>query len=207
MGCQKDIARCIVDKGADYIFGLKGNQPTLYQEVLSAFDAGTCEQLRCDPDAFNESVDKGHGRLEVRRVWVLRDVAWLTRSEQWPALHSLILIESERTLRGKTSCERRAYISSARATASRFAGLVRNHWHVENKLHWVLDVTFGEDHARIGKRNGAENLAIVRKIAINLHKNTPEKKRGERLASKRRRGQPDASSTSSPSSCAGIVEN
>jgi predicted transposase YbfD/YdcC len=102
-------------------------------------------------------------------------------------LRSLILIESERTLRGKTSCERRAYISSVHASASRFAVLVRNHWHVENKLHWVLDVTFGEDRARVGRKNGAENLAIVRKIAINLLKNTPDKKPGESLAAKRRR--------------------
>jgi predicted transposase YbfD/YdcC len=187
MGCQKDIARCIVEGGADYIFGLKGNQPTLHQEVLAAFDARTCEHLRGDPNAFDESADKGHGRLEVRRVWVVHDVAWLTRSEQWPALRSLILVESERTLRGKTSCERRAYISSVHASASRFAVLVRNHWHVENKLHWILDVTFGEDHARIGRKNGAENLAIVRKIAINLLKNTPDKKPGESLVAKRRR--------------------
>jgi len=187
IGCQKSIAGALVEKGADYIFGLKSNQPTLHQEVLSAFDAPTCERLRCDENSFCETTDKGHGRLEVRRVSVLRDVAWLTRSEQWPSLRSLVLVESERTVRGETSCERRAYISSLDAPAARMSALVRNHWHIENKLHWVLDVTFGEDHARVGRRNGAENLAAVRKIAINLLKNAPVKRPGESLAAKRRR--------------------
>jgi predicted transposase YbfD/YdcC len=117
----------------------------------------------------------------------LRDVAWLTRSEQWPGLRSLVLVESERTMRGETSCERRAYISSLDASATRLSALVRNHWHIENRLHWVLDVTFGEDHARVGRKNGAENLAVVRKIAINLLKNAPVKRPGESLAAKRRR--------------------
>jgi len=187
IGCQKNIARCIVDKGADYIFGLKGNQPTLHQEVLAAFDASTCERLQRDENTFTEAADKGHGRLETRRVWVMREVEWLTRSEQWPSLKSLVMVESERTIRGRTSRERRAYICSVEASAARLADIVRSHWHVENKLHWVLDVTFGEDHARIGRKHGAENLALVRKMAINLLKNAPVKKPGESLAAKRRR--------------------
>ena len=187
MGCQRNIARCIVDKGAEYIFGLKGNQPTLHQEVLTAFDTATCARLELDRNAFALSADKGHGRLETRRVWVMREVEWLTRSEHWPSLRSLVMIESERTIRGRTSHERRAYISSVDASAARFADIVRSHWHVENKLHWVLDVTFGEDHARIARKNGAENMALVRKIAINLLKNAPVKRPGESLAAKRRR--------------------
>jgi predicted transposase YbfD/YdcC len=186
MGCQKNIARCIVEKDADYIFGLKGNQPTLHQEVLTAFDDATCERLRVTPGAFHESVDKGHGRLEVRRVSVLREADWLTHQEQWPKLRTLILVESERTVRGETSCERRAYVSSLDETAERLGSLVRAHWHIENKLHWVLDVTFGEDRARIGKKNGAENIAAVRKMAVNLLKSAPLRGKIDTVAAKKR---------------------
>jgi predicted transposase YbfD/YdcC len=187
MGCQKEIAKQIVEQGADYIFGLKGNQPTLHQEVLSAFDEATCSRLREEPSSFHESADKGHGRLEVRRLWVLRDTEWLTRSEKWTKLSSLVLVESERTVRGETSRERRAYISSLDASAERFQSLVRGHWQVENKLHWVLDVTFGEDRARIAKKNGAENLALVRKLALNLLRRAPEGKRPMSIVRRKRR--------------------
>ena len=173
MGCQKGIARQIVDKGADYIFGLKQNQPSLHDEVLSAFDDATLERLRRSGD-YAEQADKGHGRLEMRRIWVERDVSWLGRSEAWPGLRTLILVESERTRRGVTSCERRTYISSSNETASALASKVRGHWHVENRLHWVLDVTFGEDRARMSRKNGAENLSVMRKMAMNLLKRAPE---------------------------------
>jgi predicted transposase YbfD/YdcC len=173
MGCQKNIAKVIRERGADYIFGLKGNQPALHQEVLDAFDAKTCAALQKSNDSFHECADKGHGRNELRRVWVLRDVDWLRHSNEWLDLKTLVLVESQRTIRGVTSCERRAYISSLDATAERMADLARGHWHIENRLHWVLDVTFGEDRARIAKKNGAENLALVRKIALNLLRKAP----------------------------------
>jgi predicted transposase YbfD/YdcC len=177
MGCQKAIAKQLVEQGADYLFGLKRNQPTLHREALSAFDEATCARLREMPSSYHESADKGHGRLEVRRTWVLRDTEWLMRSEKWAKLSSLVLVESERTVRGKTSTERRAYISSLDASAARFQSLVRGHWQVENNLHWVLDVTFGEDRARIAKKNGAENLSLVRKLALNLLRRAPEGRR------------------------------
>ena len=129
-GCQKGIAKAIVDKNADHIFVLKSNQPSLHAEVLASFD----------------------------------DAA---QSEAWPKLRSLILVESERTRRGTTLRERRAYISSCDEPASMLAAMVRGHWHVENKLPGVLDVTFGEDHARISRRYGAESMAVMRKLAVN----------------------------------------
>ena len=131
IGCQRGIAQQIVEKGADYLFGLKSNQPTLHAEVLAAFDEATCASLKGDAASYCETVDKGHGRNEVRRVWVQHEVAWLTRSEAWPKLRSLILVESERTRRGETSVERRAYISSVDAPASVLAERVRGHWHIE----------------------------------------------------------------------------
>lgn len=173
IGCQKGIAKAIVDKGADYIFGLKSNQPTLHEEVLGAFDAATRARLAEDPRSYSETADKGHGRNEMRRVWVNRNVSWLTQSEQWPALRTLILVEAERTRRGVRSCERRAYISSCDEPAEVLASKVRGHWHVENRLHWVLDVTFGEDHARISRKHGAENMSVMRKLGMNLLSRAP----------------------------------
>lgn len=173
MGCQKGIAKAIVDKGADYIFGLKGNHPSLHREVLEAFDAETCATLARETGSYAATVDKGHGRNEVRRVWVQRDVSWLAQTEEWPGLSSLVLVEAERTRGGVTSCERRAYISSLTVSAEELGAKVRGHWHVENRLHWVLDVSFGEDRARIGRSNGAENMSVMRKIAMNLLQRAP----------------------------------
>jgi predicted transposase YbfD/YdcC len=129
--------------------------------------------LRKEPNNYCETTDKGHGRNEVRRVYVQRDVSWLTRSENWPNLSALILVESERMRRGETSVERRAYISSSKAPAKVLAAQVRGHWHIENRLHWTLDVVYGEDRARISRKNGAENMSIVRKIAMNLLRSVP----------------------------------
>ncbi len=170
MGCQKKIAEAVRERGADYLFGLKGNQPSLQKEVLESFDDATCQALTTSEDAFHESADKGHGRRELRRTWVLRDVDWLKKSDDWMDLKTLVLVESTRTLKGVTTTERRAYISSLNASAERMAELTRAHWSVENNLHWVLDVTFGEDHTRVSKRNGAENLALIRKMALNMLK-------------------------------------
>lgn len=187
MGCQKEIAKTIVEKGADYVFGLKGNQPTLHDEVIRAFDEDALVRARSCSESYDESADKGHGRLENRRVYCLRDVSWLTQSEQWPRLQTLVLVEAESWRHGERSFERRAYISSLDAPASRFSSLVRNHWHVENKLHWVLDVTFGEDRARIKAKNGAQALSTLRKIAMGLARRAPEGKRKTSLVGKMRR--------------------
>lgn len=134
MGCQKGIAKQIVAKGADYLFGLKGNQPTLHEEVKTSFDAATCSALSKEPSSYCEMADKGHGRNELRRVYVQREVSWLVQSEAWPKLSALILVESERTRRGEKSIERRAYITSSTASAQVLAEQVRGHWHVENRL-------------------------------------------------------------------------
>lgn len=173
MGCQRGIAKQIVEQGADDIFGLKGNPPTLHEEVKTSFDAGMLASLKQDTESYCETADQGHGRSEVRRVYVQREVSWLTRSENWPQLSALILVESERTRRGAVSVERRAYITSSRASAKVLAQQVRGHWHVENRLHWTLDVVYGEDRARISRKNGAENMSIVRKIAMNLLRSAP----------------------------------
>ncbi|MDP7179462.1 MAG: ISAs1 family transposase [Verrucomicrobiota bacterium] len=186
MGCQKEIAKEVRAQGADYLFGLKKNQPSLHKEVLGAFGKETCRALELTPGGFHESNDKGHGRIEKRRTWVLHDVEWLTMSDSWKDLKSLVLVESQRTLKGETTTELRAYISSLVAPAKRMNELVRGHWEVENNLHWVLDVTFGEDHTRVSKRNGAENLALIRKMALNMIKHTPVNGRSSSLVMRQR---------------------
>lgn len=186
IGCQKTIATTIIEKGADYIFGLKNNHPTLYEDIALAFDEPTLKKLRGSPKTFFEEFDKGHGRLEARRVYCLRDIAWAYQAEEWRDLKTAILVVSERTIKGVISTERRIYLSSLDDTASRMAALIRNHWHIENKLHWVLDVSFGEDRARIARNNGARALSTLRKIALMLTKRSPLGKHDSSLVQKMR---------------------
>jgi predicted transposase YbfD/YdcC len=173
MGCQKEIAEVVREKGADYLFGLKGNHPTLQAEVRCAFDEQTCTELAQSSETFHEAADKGHGRNELRRTWVLRDLTWLSRAGDWRDLKTLVLVEAHRTRKDVTSVERRVYISSLDASAERMSALVRGHWNIENRLHWILDVTFGEDRARVRDRNAAENLSLFRKAALNLLQRAP----------------------------------
>jgi predicted transposase YbfD/YdcC len=173
MGCQTDIAQAITKGGGDYVFGLKGNHKTLHEDVLEAFDDETCAALKKAKRNFFEQSDKGHGRIERRSVYCLRDVAWVWKSETWANLKTVVLVEAETSRLGKHSLERRVYISSIDATAERFCHLIREHWHVENKLHWTLDVTFHEDHARTAKARGTHAMAILRRVALGMIRAVP----------------------------------
>ena len=172
MGCQKKIAATICSKGADYLFGLKKNQPTLHQEVVDAFTAEKLRELSADPNTFYESVDKGHGRFEVRKTWVMKGLPWLTEADNWTNLRSAVLVESTRTVGTETTKTRRTYITSLEPTAECAGHIIRRHWGVES-MHWILDVVFGEDSARMDRKNGAENMSLVRKLSTNLLKRTP----------------------------------
>jgi predicted transposase YbfD/YdcC len=171
MGCQRDIAQRIVDGGGHYVLALKGNQGTLQEDVETFMDdmiaSGTAQQ--CD---YYETIEKSHGRIETRKCWSCWDVDWLTERHHWPGLSSLVAVEATRTLNGKTSTERRYFISShAGKQAQKLATLIRNHWRVENQLHWTLDVSFNEDQCRVRIANAAENLARIRRISLVLLKN------------------------------------
>ncbi len=170
MGCQKKIAEAILDKGADYILALKGNQSTLESEVETFFSDAQKNGFRDVSHTFHETVDADHGRLEVRRLWATTDIEWMVDAKKWwKGLGALVCIESEQTKDGKTSVEKRHYITShSDKSAEQLAAWIRGHWGVESALHWVLDVTFREDDCRI--RNGAENLALLRKLALILFK-------------------------------------
>lgn len=174
MGCQKEIAAKIVESNADYMLAVKDNQPT-----LAAAIAGTFEQALGDPDFataanHHRTNDKGHGRIEVRKCWTMNvDPDCGAPFDQWPMLKAIVLVETERTVAGKTSIERRHYITSRSSFPAKSAlAATRSHWGIENQLHWVLDVAFREDECRVRAANAGENFAVIRHFAVNLIKAT-----------------------------------
>lgn len=181
MGCQKEIAAQIVEQEADYVLALKGNQGRLHDAVCERFEAARREQeensthLKLD---YHETTEKGHGRLETRRCWVLPADNGLPGYEGWTDLESLILVESERCAGGETSTECRYYLSSVEASAEAMAAAVRAHWGIENSTHWILDVAFREDESRVRKGHAAANLSIIRRLALNLLKREKSAKMG-----------------------------
>lgn len=180
MGCQKEIAKKIVDRGGDYLFSLKGNQSTLHEEVAWWLDHAIAGQVREARLDYDQQVTKGHGRIETRQIWCTDDVAWFVDRDQWPGLHSLIAVEGRRQWAdGRVETQRRYFISSLRGTdAKTFGRWIRSHWQVENSLHWSLDVSFNEDASRIRNGYAAENFSRLRRIALNLLKRETTEKVG-----------------------------
>jgi len=180
MGCQRAIAEKVIDRGADYIMGLKGNQETAHEEVEAYFTDASAKDFKDVPHTFHETVDgSDHGRLEVRRTWASQELDWFADLAKWKGLRSIIMIESERTVgAAETSFERRYYWSSHVVDAKLFAEMIRGHWGIENQLHWCLDVGFREDESRIRTDHGPENLTLLRKIAMNLARSERTHKKG-----------------------------
>jgi predicted transposase YbfD/YdcC len=177
MGTQPNIAQAVRGRGADYVLAVKDNQPTLAESIkdfVSAFEAAPGQT----PHQFHEVVEKDHGRLEVRRCHVFDQLDCLHAPDRWPDLKSFAMITSERTIRGKTSVERRFYLSSLAADAERMNRVVRQHWRVENSLHWCMDVVFGDDQMRARTDHAAHNLAVVRQFVLNLIRLSPVKRKG-----------------------------
>lgn len=168
MGCQKQIAREVIESDADYVLALKGNQGTAHEEIRTFLDDAIA---RKDPSlAYWESVEKGHGRIETRRYWQSDRLAWFGDKAAWDSLRSVGVVEATREIDGKISTERRYYLSSLTLDAQRFGHAVRSHWGVENQLHWVLDVVFNEDQSRARAKHAGENLATLRRWSLNLLK-------------------------------------
>lgn len=164
MGCQRDIAEKIISKKADYILAVKANQKYLYDDVVDLFASK-------QPFKSHSAVETGHGRIEKRTATVLDSAAMLDDSNKWPGLRSLVKIDTERYIKSTrlTSAETRYYISSCTGfSAEKMNQLVRHHWSVENKLHWQLDVNFGEDDARKRVGNAANNFNLILKTALAL---------------------------------------
>jgi len=170
MGCQTAIAQTIIDRQADYVLALKENQETIYHEVVHLFaDAHASDFADYDHDAA-ETVDGGHGRVEIRRYWTISDpmtLAHLDPEEEWAGLRTIGMVEAERREKGKVSRERRYYLTSL-TDAATFGRAVRSHWGIENGLHWVLDIAFREDESRARAGASAANLVVLRHIAVNL---------------------------------------
>lgn len=169
LGAQKDIAQQIVTGGGNYILAVKDNQPTLHKAIRVELDDMIRDQFRDVPHEHHQQVDAGHGRIETRRVWVTDQLDWLAQAKDWVGLRSLVVVEAERQVPAHgRSVERRYFISSLPADAESQARLIRGHWGIENRLHHVLDVSFREDDSRIRRGNAPENVARIRRIALNL---------------------------------------
>ena len=169
MGCQTAIAQRILDRGADYLLALKGNHRQAHGAVAKYFSQ-TCLERGATGQAVLDEFDDGHGRLVRRRIFACTDAAGLEALGTWPGLHTVLAVETIRSVNGssRTVAELRYFLTSCHDAPEVLATAIRRHWGIENALHWVLDVTFGEDDSRVRDRRAARNLAILRKIAINL---------------------------------------
>lgn len=170
MGCQKEIASTIIDRGGNYILALKGNQKGLFEDVQWLFEQAQATQFQQVTYDVSQTIDKGHGRIEIRRCWTLSNskLGYLIQKPQWKGLQTVVMLQSERRSSGQVSTETRYYISSLDQDAAKIAAAIRTHWTVENNLHWVLDVSFDEDARRIRKHHAPQNLSLLRHIALNL---------------------------------------
>ncbi len=184
MGCQKAIAEQIVSQGGDYVLELKSNQSALYEAVEDFFSVAQANDFAGVNYDFLEEVDKGHGRLEIRRYWITEDLRTLPNTEQWVGLRSIGMVERRCWINGIETVERRFFIASIPADARRFARAVRGHWGVENRLHWRLDVVFSEDASRIRKGNPPAIMTTIRHLCMNLFEREPS---SLRLSQKRRK--------------------
>ena len=194
MGCQVEIAKAIRQQDGHYLLAVKDNQPSLHQELMETFKEVDDDRQRTldeEPrpmvEQWEES-DKGHGRVEVRRVRICRSLAWVLSAQRWKELALLIEVRRERTVlsTGQTSVETHYYIGSdPKASAQKVGQHIRAHWSIENGLHWVLDMAFHEDRARHRAKNAAQNMTILRHFALNLFKQDKGRKLG--IANSRKR--------------------
>lgn len=175
MNSQKKIAKKIIERKADYIFCIKDNHKNLAEEIRSYFH----KIQRDQPTLISEyeEVDAGHGRIEIRRCQTLSADSWITELQEWVSVQTVVLLERTRINKksGKEEKEQQIYISSLQTEAKIIAPMIRQHWGIENKVHWLLDVVYKEDDCRIRKDDGAENVAIIRRFCLNLLKLHPKK--------------------------------
>ena len=175
MGCQRDIAQKVIDKKADYVLALKGNQGTLRDDV-DLFCAEQKANRFADAEISRaETVDGDHGRIETRTTTVIQDVEWLRQRHKWPGLNRVVIVESARQIDGAITSETRVYITSLRLPAYLIGPIVRDHWSVENKLHWVMDMIFRDDECRVRTDHAPENFTTLKHMALNLIRRAPSK--------------------------------
>lgn len=168
MGCQRAIARTILDNKADYVLALKGNQGTVRDDV----DLFLAEQRAADFEnttvSRDRTVDGDHGRIETRTTTVLHDVAWLRERHAWPGLNGIVVIDSLREIGGACERETQLYLTSLTLPAQSLGAIVRSHWAIGNSLHWVMDMVFRDDECRLRTDNAPANFTTLKHIALNL---------------------------------------
>jgi len=170
MGCQKEITKQIREKEADYVLAVKGNQGNLHAEIINFFDQAEKINFEYIPHDCHKSYEENRGRKEERILYVTEDLDWLPTKEKWAGIKSLVYLISYREKDGKKTREKRYYISTLPANAQQHVKTIRNHWGIENKQHWILDVGFNEDKCRIRDRIAGKNFATLRRLALNLLK-------------------------------------
>ena len=175
MGCQRAIAKKIKDKKADYIIALKGNQGTLHEDVKLFVAEQKAKGFKDTTVSRHKTVDGDHGRIETRKYTMIHDVSWLNERHDWPGLAGVAIVESTRELPGKTERETRFYITSLSLPAERVGPMIRDHWAVENSLHWVMDMVFRNDECRVRTDNAPENFVTLEHMANNLIRRAPGK--------------------------------
>lgn len=174
MGCQRDIAQKILDKRADYVLALKGNQGTLRADVDLFVAEQKAAGFKDTPISRDETLDGDHGRIERRTTTVIHDVEWLRQTHAWPGLNGIVIIDSHREIGGTIEKETRLYISLT-LPATSLGAIVRRHWAVENSLHWVMDMVFRDDECRVRTDNAPANFTTLKHVALNLTRRAPGK--------------------------------
>ena len=175
MGCQREIAQKIVEKKADYVLALKGNQGTLREDVELFVAEQEAVGFKDSKISREQTVDGDHGRIETRTITMIHDVAWLQQRHNWPGLNALVIVDSVRETGDKVERERRFYITSLLLVASMMAPVVRAHWAIENSLHWVMDMVFRDDECRVRTDHAPANFCTIKHMAQNLIRLAPGK--------------------------------
>jgi predicted transposase YbfD/YdcC len=175
MGCQREIAKKIIDKKADYVLALKGNQGSPRDDVEVFVAEQKANDFQDTTISRQQTVDGDHGRIETRTTTVIHDVAWLQQRHDWPGLKAIVMVESRREIDGKIERETRFYITSLLLLAAQLGLIVRSHWAVENSLHWVMDMVFRDDECRVRTDHAPANFTTIKHMALNLLRNAKGK--------------------------------
>ena len=168
MGCQRDIAQKILDKGGDYVLALKGNQNSLHEDIKLFASEQKARNFYQTRVSQHSSTDGDHGRIETRKCTVIHDVAWLQERHKWPGLRGVVIIDSTREIETKISRETRFYITSCALVAEQVAAIIRSHWAIENSLHWTMDMVFRDDECRVRTDHAPANFTTIEHMAYNL---------------------------------------
>jgi predicted transposase YbfD/YdcC len=166
MGCRADIAAEIKAKGGDYMLALKGNNKLIHNDIKDFFESELADSRSAFSFSTHTTIDADHGRVETRMYFASSDLSWLPDTDKWVGLKSIWAVKSSRECNGEISTDTRYFISSVAADAKKYSKHIRNHWAVENSLHWILDIGFREDSCKVRNRNAAKNLSTLRKIAL-----------------------------------------